>query len=173
MAYYLHRPCFHDKFALTVSTTELSGLKETLRYLAFPVKSMGFNLVGEIGVLAAAFDEPGSYRDEMMSHIQKTARQFYVRMVNKMPDNPALGDIIFFNKLKTKITMHKDRFAADYAYWRQKDWLNAEYFFPAQLSFIQRRIGALPVKIIKRTLRKKLGTTVYQKFIGQRPGEAK
>jgi multimeric flavodoxin WrbA len=161
MAYYLHRPCFHDKFALIVSTTELSGLKETLHYLAFPVKSMGFNLVGEIGVLAAAFAAPGPYRDEMMAVIKKASVNFFQSMAtqNKMP--PRVGDIVFFNKLKAKITMHKSRFPADYEYWKKMGWLDADYFFPVKLNAVQKAIGGLPVKIIKRTLRRKLGAEVH------------
>jgi multimeric flavodoxin WrbA len=167
MAYYLHRPCFHDKFALIVSTTELSGLKETLHYLAFPVKSMGFNLVGEIGVLAAAFAEPGPYQNEMMANINKASADFFQRMENQCKIAPRLSEIVFFNKLKTKITMHKSRFPADYEYWQNKGWLDADYFFPAKVNAIQKTIGGLPVKLIKRMLRKKLGAEVYQKFIGQ------
>lgn len=172
MAYYLHRPCFHSKFALILSTTELSGLKETLHYLAFPVKSMGFNLVGEIGILAAAFSEPGPYRNEMMAKINKAAKDLFQGMTSQNTIAPRLGDIVFFNKLKTKITMHKSRFVADYEYWQNKGWLDADYFFPTRINVIQKVIGGLPVKLIKRTLRKKLGAEVYQKFIGQHPESA-
>lgn len=172
MAYYLHRPCFHDKFALTVSTTELSGLKETLRYLAFPVKAMGFNLVGEIGVLATAFAEPGPYRETVMADIDRMAEDFFRHIEVGKPATPRLGDIVFFNKLKTKITMHKDRFAADYAYWQERGWLEADYFFPAKVTPLQKTLGSLPVKMIKRVLRKKLGDEGYQKFIGEAPQSA-
>ncbi len=172
MAYNLHRPCFHNKFALIVSTTELSGLKETLHYLAFPVKSMGFNLVGEIGVLASAFTEPGPYRNDVMAKINKAATAFFQCMTARKPFTPRIGDIVFFNKLKTKITMHKSRFAADYEYWENKGWLDADYFFPSKINPIQKAIGGLPVRLIKKTLRKKLGAEVYQKFIGQHPERA-
>ena len=171
-AYYLHRPCFHDKFALSVSTTELSGLNETLHYLAFPIKSMGFNLVGEIGVLAAAFAEHGPYRNEMMAKIDKAAKDLFQSMETQKPIAPRLGDIVFFNKLKTKIRMHKSRFAADYEYWQNKGWLDADYFFPAKINVVQKGIGGIPVKLIKRMLRKKLGKEVYQKFTGQYPESA-
>ena len=172
MAYYLHRPCFHEKFALSVSTTELSGLNETLHYLAFPIKSMGFNLVGEIGVLAAAFMESGPYRNETMAKIDKAAQDLFQGMASRKPIAPRLGDIVFFNKLKTKITMHRSRFAADYEYWQNKGWLDADYFFPAKINAIQKAIAGLPVKLIKRMLRKKLGAEVYRKFMGQSPESA-
>lgn len=172
MAYYLHRPCFHDKFALIVSTTELSGLKETLQYLSFPVKSMGFNLVGKTGGLAAAFTEPGPYRNEMMAKINKAAKDLFQSMLNQNPIAPRRGDIVFFNKLKTKIIMHRSRFATDYKYWQDKGWLDADYFFPTRINAIQKAIGGLPVKLIKKKLRKKLGAEVYQKSIGQYPESA-
>jgi len=47
--------------------------------------------------------------------------------------------------------------------------LDADYFFPAKINPIHKIIGGLPVKLIKRTLRKKLGVEVYKKFIGQYP----
>jgi multimeric flavodoxin WrbA len=167
MAYYLHRPCFHNKYALTVSTTELSGLKETLHYLAFPVKSMGFNLVGEIGVIANAFNEPGPYQDEITANIGQATRDFFQGMTTQAPVNPRLSDVIFFNKLKTKITIHKDRFPADYEYWQDRGWLDADYFYPAEINPVRKLIGTLPITLIKRTLRRKLGDEVYAKFIGQ------
>ncbi|MBW2341256.1 MAG: NAD(P)H-dependent oxidoreductase [Deltaproteobacteria bacterium] len=88
MAYYLHRPCFHNKYALTITTTELSGLKETLHYLAFPIKSMGFNLVGEIGVVASAFNEPGPYQDVVMANIDRATKDLYQGMIIQKPINP-------------------------------------------------------------------------------------
>ena len=166
MAYCLHRPCFHDKYALTISTTELSGLKETLHYLAFPIKAMGFNLVGEIGVLAAAFNAPGPYRDEIIADIDNAAQNLFQAMAAGNPVKPRFGDIVFFNKLKAKITIHKNRFAADYEFWQDKGWLDADYFFPAEINWFHKWVGALPVKLIKRTLRKKLGAQVYREFIG-------
>lgn len=167
MAYYLHRPCFHNKYALIVSTTELSGLKEALDYLAFPIKSIGFNLVGEIGVLAPAFNEQGPYQNQIRADIDKAKEDLFHSMMTRNPMNPGIGDIVFFNKLKTKIKIHKNRFAADYEYWRNKGWLDADYFFPAKINFIHKVIDALPVKLVKITLRKKLGAAAYKKFIGQ------
>jgi multimeric flavodoxin WrbA len=76
MACYLHRPCFFNKYAINISTTELTGLKETLHYLAFPVKAMGFNLVGELGVLAPAFKEPGPYQDQVMADVENISKDF-------------------------------------------------------------------------------------------------
>jgi hypothetical protein len=37
------------------------------------------------------------------------------------------------------------------------------------LLFVKKAMAALPVKLVKRTLRKKLGVEGYQKFIGQYP----
>jgi hypothetical protein len=167
MAYYLHRPCFHDKYALNISTTELTGLKETLHYLAFPVKSMGFNLVGELGILAPAFQEPGLYQEEVMTDIKKLSDDFYKNISLQQPIKPTLGDVVFFNKLKTKITIHKNKFPADYEYWQKKGWLEADYFIPIKINPIHKVIGGLPVKLIKLVLRKKLGAEGYNKFITQ------
>ena len=166
MAYCLHRPCFHDKFAMIISTTELSGLNETLKYLAFPVKAMGFNLSAKIGVIAPAFDEAGPYQDKILLQIDKAANQFYQALVQGIPKKPKLSDVIFFNKLKTKISMHKDRFKFDYDYWLTKNWFASDYFYPAKIGFLQKRIGKLPVKMIKKMLRRKFGAEVYHKFVG-------
>ena len=137
--------------------------------LIFPVKAMGFNLVGEIGVLAPAFDEAGPYRDKVMADLEKAANDLFENMTNTRPIEPGMSDIVFFNKLKTKIAIHKNKFPADYDYWQARGWLDADYFFPVKITSLKKIIGALPVKLIKRTLRRKLGVDVYKKFIGQYP----
>jgi hypothetical protein len=120
-------------------------------------------------VLSAAFHEPGPYREEITAEIEKAAENFFQSMVLQDPVAPGLRDVVFFNKLKAKIVMHKDKFPADYEYWRSRGWLEADYFFPAKIHPVHKALGTLPVKIIKRTLRRKLGEEVYRKFIGQTP----
>ena len=166
LAYYLHRPCFHRKHALLVSTTELSGLKETLHHLAFPVKAMGFNIAAEIGIIAPAFDIPGPYREKELANIEMAAGKLFYAVTNGQAVKPRLSDVIFFNKLATKITMHKDKFPADYAYWQDNNWFETDYFYPAKINAIKKAIGKLPVKLIKFVLKKKLGVEGYQQFVG-------
>ncbi len=170
MAYYLHRPCFHNKQALLISTTELSGLKEALRHLKFPVKTMGFNLVDEIGVIAPAFHEPGPYREKIMAKIHNAAEKLFRQMSVKQTVKPSLADVVFFNKIRTKIQMHKDRFPADYQYWHKKGWFGTDYFVPVKINLIYKAIGKLPVRMIKIVLRRKLGPQVYSKFVGMEQG---
>jgi len=43
-AYVLHRPCFLDKAALIISTTELTGLEDVLDYLEFAARLWGFHV---------------------------------------------------------------------------------------------------------------------------------
>ncbi len=172
MAYYLHRPCFHDKQAMLISTTELSGLKEALHHLKFPVKAMGFNLVDEIGVIAPAFNEPGPYREKMLVNIRHAAEKLYGQMSVDETAKPSMADVVFFNKIRTKIQMHKDRFPADYQYWQDKNWFGADYFVPSKINLLYKMIGKLPVRMIKIVLRRKLGPEVYSKFVGLDAGNA-
>ncbi len=166
-AYYMHRPSFHDKCALIVSTTELSGLNETIKYLEFPVRCWGFNLIGTIGVMVDPFMEEGRYREGVLKEIEKVAEKFYEALHSSELPRPSLHDVQFFNKIKTKILLHREKLPYDFQFWKEKGWLEANYFYAAPLNPLFRILGPLPVRIIKLVMRMRFGREIYMKLTGK------
>jgi multimeric flavodoxin WrbA len=169
-AYFLHRPAFFGIPALTIVTTELSGLPETVKYLAFPVKAMGFWLLHEIGVIAPAFYEEGRYRESIMGEIELASGLFFDAIEGKTKPSPTLSDVVFFNKLKTKITIHRERFPFDYHFWEERGWFSRDYFTDAKIDPMKKVLGRLPVMLIRSLMRLRLGGAVYRKLIGENNG---
>jgi multimeric flavodoxin WrbA len=167
-AYYMHRPSFHDRCALIVSTTELSGLNETIKYLEFPVRCWGFNLIGTIGVIVDPFMEEGRYRAGMLKEIETVAGKFHEALHSRERPRPSLHDVQFFNKIKTKILLHREKLPYDFTFWKEKGWLEANYFYKTSLNPLFRILGPLPVRIIKLVMRIRFGREIYMKLMGQR-----
>ncbi len=166
LAWCLHRPAFHGKPALLLSTTELSGLSETLKQLAFPLRIMGFHILGRIGVLSAAFAEEGPYRSRVIRQLERAAAALTQAVAQPVLPRPRLSDLVFFHKLRTKIRMHREKYVADYNYWSEQGWLNADYFYPVKTNAFRRLLAAIPARIIRLVLRLKLGKQVFVSFTG-------
>jgi len=165
-AFFMHRPAFHSKCSLTICTTEISGLAETSAYLKWIASCWGFFNVHSIGIIADAFKEEGPYRRKAMSEINRAAQDFFVAMQTGKRPAPALDDMRFFNLIRMKVKIHKDKMPRDYHYWEERGWLNAGYFYPARLNPLFVILGKLPVRLIMLVLRLNLGSSLYRRMVG-------
>ncbi len=165
-AFFMHRPAFHSKCSLTVCTTEISGLAEATAYLKWITSCWGFFNIHSFGIIVDAFKEEGPYRRKTMSEINRAAQGFFEAMQTGKRPTPSLDDMKFFNAIRMKIKIHKDKMPRDYRYWEEMGWLNAGYFYPARLNPLFVILGKLPVRIIMLVLRLKLGSSLYRRMVG-------
>lgn len=164
-AYLMHRPPFQQKPALIITSTELSGHRETVQYLRFVSLTWDLNLIGDISIIADAFYEPGKFRDATLEKIKLKSKQFVQALFSEQVQPPSIASLQFFHKLKTKINLHKEKLPYDYQYWQNKGWLEQEYFYPVKINLIKKIIGKLPIRIIMIVMRIKLGKAVFQKLV--------
>ena len=165
-AFFMHRPAFHSKCSLTVCTTEISGLTETTAYLKWITGCWGFFNVHSFGIIADAFKEEGPYKRKALHEINKTAQGFFNAMQTGKRPVPSLNDMKFFNAIRMKIKIHKDKMPRDYQYWEERGWLNAGYFYSARLNPLFVILGKLPVRLIMLALRLRLGSSLYRRIAG-------
>ncbi|MCP4134540.1 MAG: flavodoxin family protein [bacterium] len=94
-----------SKPTLMVCTAEITGLKETLKFMNFSLRYAGFDIAGSLGVLMPPFYEEGKYRDKMLGKIESTASTFYKAITRKEKKIPTMWDKILFewNKEETEI----------------------------------------------------------------------
>lgn len=156
LAYFCHRPQFHGKPALLIATTEISGLPETLKSLEFPVKAWGFTIVQRLGIYSAAFKAEGPYRSRMLETISQTAAIFYRAMQDRQLPRPGIKELLFFNALGLKVSLHKDKFPFDEDYWNQHGWHQARYFYPTSINPLLEFIAKLAVRQKEKGLRRLL-----------------
>ena len=142
-AYMCHQPRFRDKAAMFVVTTELTGGKETLEYMRFPAFTWGFKMGPSIEVVYPGFKNGGEYREKILNIIEKGAGDFHSALVS-VDREPLFKELMFFNLMKHKVTLHRDFLPADYNYWKQQGWLNQDFYcengVPALKSTIARTL---------------------------------
>ena len=126
-AYLCHQPRFRDKAAMFVVTTELTGGKETLEYMRFPAFTWGFKLGASLEVVYPGFLNGGRYRRQILHEISQGAEAFYAALA-KQERKPLFRELMFFNLMKTKVTVHKDFLPADYRYWERTGWLQMDFY---------------------------------------------
>ncbi len=158
-AFYCHQPHFIGKSAVLLVTTELSGGKDTLEYMKFPVNAWGFKIADSVEVVYPSYKENPDYKVAAISTIEKAVQKFHNSVSNKEVDY-SLQKFIFFNLLKVKVTLHKNMLPRDFAYWQEMGWLGLPFYtgrnVPAFKSFLSRNL----VKFKLKSILKKAGVVV-------------
>ncbi len=126
-AYMCHQPHFRDKAAIFVVTTELTGGKETLEYMRFPAFTWGFQICGSLEVVYPGFLNGGRYKEQILNQISQVAKDFCTALTGR-ERKPLFRELMFFNLMKNKVTLHRDFLPADYNYWERKGWLSKDFY---------------------------------------------
>jgi len=163
-AFFMHRPAFHNRPAMIITSTELSGMVETIAYMKFPVIAWGFTLMGSVGIIVDAFREEGKFRNEVLASIDRIAGSFVGRLYSDRVDSPSVQALQFFNKLRTKIRLHRKNLPYDYRYWSERGWLKDDFFYRVKINPVKKFLGKLPLAVIKLVMRVKLGGPLYHKM---------
>jgi hypothetical protein len=122
-----HQPHFLGKAAILVVTTELSGAEETLDYMAFPPFTWGFRMAGSLDVVYRSFKQAGQYRNAVEKKISELAHEFSEALTTPRP-SPTLKELMFFNIMKSKVTLHRNILPHDYEFWKEKGWLDRDFY---------------------------------------------
>jgi multimeric flavodoxin WrbA len=163
-AFFMHRPAFHGTPAILVTSTEISGTEETLEYLRFCVGGWGLTVVKGIGVLADGMKIQSRYRDRVMKEIDDAAAALSGAMEHPSLPKPSVRSLQFFNKLKTKVIIHRDKLPYDYLYWKEKGWLGKRYFYDTTIGPFTRMLAGAPVLFIIIAMKMKLGGDLFQRI---------
>ena len=155
-AFFCHQPHFIGKPALLITTTELSGSKETLDYMKFPVNAWGFKIIDTIDVVYPSYIENILYKKASEDRIEIAAHKYNSALQTGAVDY-SLKKFIFFNLLKLKVTLHKDMLPYDYEYWQRMGWLDKQFFVDEKVSQIKSFIAKNLVKIKSKSILKKAG----------------
>jgi multimeric flavodoxin WrbA len=154
-AYVCHRPRYHGKPALVVSTTGGVGLEAVLPILSFTAGAWGFNVVHRLGMAIdpnrASDAVRAAEQRQAQVKAQKAARAFLRALNTARPPVPSLVGVAAF-------TLQKRAFGgaaqdmADYQYWKNKGWLepDARYYYPAPINPFKRFLAATLAGIVTR-----------------------
>ena len=161
LAYLFHRQELIGKPTLTVVTTGGGGHKQVSKYLKMTVCGWGCNLVGAINIISPMFFENENensawgydkcYHKTNSEKIEKLAENFIKIVANNTPSTPTFYDIFMFNALRSKTFTSQ----ADYDFWKEKGWLNSNYFYDVHINLLKRGFGSI-LKSIVNSLGRKL-----------------
>lgn len=164
-AYLCHQPRFRDKAAMFMVTTELTGGKETLEYMRFPAFTWGFKMGASLEVVYPGFLNGGDYRQRILDQIARASTDFHSSLT-KPGRKPLLRELMFFNLMKTKVTLHRDFLPADYNYWNGTGWLEKNFYSEKGLPRFKSAIAKFLVrrKVKSILVSKGLNTTDQKGF---------
>jgi multimeric flavodoxin WrbA len=144
-AYMCHQPRFRDKAAMFIVTTELTGGRETLEYMRFPAFTWGFKMGPSLDVVYKGFISGGKYRKKILNRIAQGAGDFYSALVSADRE-PLFRELMFFNLMKCKVTLHKDFLPADYEYWKKQGWIDLDFYSNGNVPLLKRIAAKTLVK---------------------------
>lgn len=159
-AYACHRPRFHGKRALVISTTGGVGLEVVLRLLAFPASIWGFSIVHRLGVRCPPTPLPPDVMEELARKTEQdvdlAARRFHQAIAAERLPSPTALQLGQFMFQKDVFSRGEDGANLDFQYWSEKGWLDkgAAYFYEAKINVFKRAAAWLMAKAMALALPK-------------------
>lgn len=157
-AYVCHRPRFHGKKALVISTTGGVGLRRVLSLLAFPATTWGFTVVHKLGVRVPPGPLPAKVVEKEAAKtardVERAAHKFFQAVASTEPLSPGLLKLGQFIFQKDVFARGEDSSNVDYQYWKSKGWLEngARYFYRVRVNVWMWGAAWLLAKVIVLTL---------------------
>jgi multimeric flavodoxin WrbA len=153
LGFVFHRPRFFGKTFTSIVAQGIWGGSNIVKYLDSVGMSMGFNVVRGSCVTAL---EPMSEKEQqtidtiLIAH----SKRFHARLLQEPYPVPTLFKLWAFRAVRTSMRLMLDETYRDYAFYRDKGWFEADYFYPTRLSVFKRAIGGLFDYTTSRSVKK-------------------
>jgi len=147
IGYLAHRPCFFDKFAMSIATGAGYGIDEPNKYMSKMFTGFGFSVAPSLELQVLPRKIMSEKRKE--ENQKKTIKAFDVfidRIKKNKKDKPSKELVIVFNIFKTVSELCKDVYKADYEYYKDK----TDYYYDTKISFYQKLVAKSVVNKITK-----------------------
>lgn len=154
MSYLFHRQELCGKPAIIVVTTDGGGSKPVYQYLKMTLSGWAVNVVGNLQITApiyfdnrqlkGAFAYDEHVHQEAQKKIKAVSQNLYKTMSSNEIKKATFYEVFMFNCLRSKTYTS----SADRAYWLEKGWLDADYFYDVKMGILKRVFGNLMKGII-------------------------
>lgn len=138
LSYLWHRPYYFGKKAMAVA---IGGgmFKETLSYMKVNANNWGFHLVSELGVPHPDSLKP-KFRDKLMKKIDRQIDKFYNSLKENELPIPGIKDLMWFTIWKGNSIACRESLPSDYPYWKEKGWIDGDYFYKTRINLFKKGI---------------------------------
>ncbi len=148
LAYLCHRPAFHGKKALVLSTTSGIGIKETLNYLELVAGSWGYDVAGQCVQTTPSWPQTETAKKKNRDRLLKAAMKFdrslrSVPAEKKRKSPVRFKEYMGFRAFQTIARNVKEHMPADYKFYQDK-----EYYRPARIGLFTRMATAITLKAV-------------------------
>ncbi len=148
LAYLCHRPAYHRKKALVLSTTGGIGAKETLNYMETIVESWGYKVNGKCGLITAPWPPTSNLKKKNTNLLEKSATKFDESLKSIFKENDGsmkvgFKDYMGFRIFQTVSENVKEYMPADYQFYSGK-----EYYQPAKIGILTKILTAIMLKVV-------------------------
>ena len=135
IGYMSHRPRFYDKFAMVLSVCKGFGTKPANQYMEDIANSFGFSVVSSLGLKFST----GSEKEEIYNFKQMfdTFNSFIGAIKKGVRNPPTISNLVMFNLFKHASETYKDKFEADYAYYKNK----TEFPYNGQINVFKKMLA--------------------------------
>jgi multimeric flavodoxin WrbA len=159
MAFLFHRQELVGVPAIIVVTSDGGGHKQVSKYMKMTVTGWGCNLLGTISVISPMYFENKKdsvwgynerYHNKINLHIEKLVHKFKEVVESEVPRIPSFYEIFMFNCLRSKTFTSQ----ADHDYWKEKGWLDSDYFYNVPLNPFKKIFGTILKRLINLASKK-------------------
>ena len=142
LGFVFHRPCLFGKAFTSIVVQGFYGGSKILSYLDFVGNGLGFNTVK--GSCITALDPMTEYEQQRVDGLfTALGRKFHKRLLQAPYPSPSLLKLLIFRMSRTNVRLLSEKTSPDYAYYRDKGWLESGYFYPVRLNLFQQAAGSL------------------------------
>lgn len=148
LAYLCHRPAYHGKNALVLSTTGGIGLKETMNYMEMITGAWGYKVTGKCGLITAPWPATTVLKNKNTNTLEKSASKFDKSLKSMNKEKTGEMKVGFKNYLNFKIFQKvtdnvKEYMPADYQYYQGK-----KYYQPAQIGIFTKILTEIMLNVV-------------------------
>jgi NAD(P)H-dependent FMN reductase len=156
LAFFGHRPFFFGKTFTSIVVQGLPFDAKIAKYLNFVGSCLGFKTVAGSCITA---------REPMTEHESRKfdtalaghSRRFHKSLMRQGLPTPTLVMLMGFRIGRTTMRLELDDRSFDYRYYRERGWLDSDYYYPVRLGPLKKVAGSLFDAIGTRMARKRAG----------------
>ncbi len=158
-AYVCHRPRFHGKPALVLTTTGAVGAGVSALWLAFAAQTWGFTISDRVGLQCPPVKLPAAetqrLEERTRQQLDRAAGRFYRALGRGKQAAPGLLNLAQF-LFQREAFRRGDPQSCDYRYWQAQGWLDprTSYFYPVHLPPARFALAWLAARILLATIPK-------------------
>jgi multimeric flavodoxin WrbA len=141
LCFVMHRPRFFGKAFTAIVTQGVFGGKDIQKYIESTGENLGFNVIR--GSCVTTLEPMTEKQKQNMAREMKCASErFYKGLISKTAPAPALLRLLVFRLTRTCLKNAELKFR-DYYYYREKGWLESDYYNVASLGPVKKLAGRL------------------------------